>query len=104
VVLLLEVDRHDAVELGYVVGGLARLGERKVDAFPGVEIADDAAADGERVAVVGRIMIGHPGMPGMHVGAAEILRRDDLAGGGFHQRWTSEVDRSLLVLVYGYVR
>src|SRR6266581_1042504 len=104
VVLLLEVDRHDAVELGYVVGGLARLGERQVDAFPGVEIADDAAAVGERVAVVGRIMIGHPGMPGMHVGAAEILRRDDLAGGGLHQRRPAEENRALLAHDDGLVR
>src|SRR6266699_570433 len=104
VVLLLEVHGHDPVDLGGLVGGLARLAERNVDAFPGIEVADDAAADRERVAVVGRIMIGHPGMPGMHVGAAEILRRDDLAGGGFHQRGTAEEDRALLAHDDGLVR
>ena len=45
--------------------------------------------------VVGRHVIGDAGFPGMHVGAAEILGRDHLAGRGLHQRRAAEEDGAL---------
>ena len=35
-------------------------------------------------------MVDDAGLAGVHVAAAEILRGDDLAGGGLHERWTTE--------------
>ena len=74
---------------------LARRQQRDVDGLLGVEIGDDAAGERQRVRVVGRHVIGDAGFPGMHVGAAEILGRDHLAGRGLHQRRAAEEDRAL---------
>ena len=54
------------------------------------------ARDADRVGVVLRIVVGDAGLPGMHVGAAEFLGGDDLAGGGLHQRRPAEEDRALV--------
>ncbi len=50
--------------------------------FDRVDVGDDAARDGERMRVVHRVVIGDAGLAGMDIGAAEVLRRDDLAGRG----------------------
>jgi hypothetical protein len=60
-----------------------------------IEIADDAPRDRERVVVVLRVMIGNAGDARMHVGAAELFRRDDLARCRLHERRSGEEDRSL---------
>ena len=45
--------------------------------------------------VVEGIMIGDAGDARMNLGAAKILRRDDLAGGGLDERRTGQKDRAL---------
>ena len=95
VVLLARVRRHDAVELGRGELRLARRQQRNVDGLLGVEIGDDAARERQRMRVVGRHVIGDAGFPRMHVGAAEILGRDHLAGRGLHQRRAAEEDGAL---------
>ena len=63
--------------------------------FARVQGADDAAHDRERMNVVGRVVVGDAGEARMHVGAAEILGRDDLAGRRLHQRRAAEEDGAL---------
>ena len=45
--------------------------------------------------IVGRVVIGNAGLPRMNLGAAEIFRRDHLAGRGLHQRRPAEKDGAL---------
>ena len=52
--------------------------------------------------VVGE-MVGDTGDPGVQVAAAELLGRDDLAGGGLDQRRAAEEDRALLADDYRLV-
>jgi hypothetical protein len=40
----------------------------------------------------------------MHVAAAEIFRRDDFAGRGFHKRRPGEKNRALVLHDHGFVR
>ena len=56
---------------------------------------DDLPDDRQRMVVVEREMVGDAGAPCMDVGAAELLRRDDLAGRRLHQRRAGEEDRPL---------
>src|SRR5262249_31670164 len=60
-----------------------------------IEIADDAPGDAEGVAVVKRVMVGDAGDPAVHIGAAQILGADHLAGRRLYQRWAAEKDRAL---------
>ena len=69
--------------------------QRNVDRLPGVEVGDDAAGERQRVIVVGRHVVGDAGFPRVHLGAAEVLGRDHLAGGGLHQRRAAEEDGAL---------
>ena len=48
-------------------------------------------------------MVDHAGGPGVHVAAAEVLGRDDLAGRGLHQRRAAEEDRALVAHDHGLV-
>ena len=104
VVLLLEVGRHDGVEVFKRVSRLDRLGKIDVDALARIEGSGDAPHDRQRMDVVGRVVVGDAGEAGMHVGAAELLGRDDLAGRGFEQRRAAEEDRALLAHDDGLVR
>ena len=83
------------VEIVRVVARLDGLGEVDVDVLAGVERADDAPRDGERMHVVGGVVVGDAGLPGMDVGAAEILGRDHLAGRRLHERRAAEEDGAL---------
>ena len=69
--------------------------QRDVDVLLGVEIGDDAAGERQRVRVVGRHVVGDAGLARMHVGAAQVLGRDHLAGRGLHQRRAAEEDGAL---------
>src|SRR5579864_5528398 len=104
VVLLLQIDRHEAVELGGVVFWLDRLGEDDIVGPPRVQIGDDAAAQRQRMAVVLGIIIGDAGFLGVHVGAAQLLGTDQLAGSGLHQRRAAEKDGALVAHDDGLVR
>ena len=53
------------------------------------------AHDPQRVRVVLREVVGDAGDTRVHLAAAELLRGDDLAGGGLHQRGPAEEDRAL---------
>jgi hypothetical protein len=93
--LLAQVRRHDAVELGRVVFRLVCRQQRDVDGFPGIEVGDDSSCKSKRMGVVGRHVVGDAGLPRVHVGTAQILGRDHLAGRGLHQRRAAEEDRAL---------
>ena len=69
-----------------------------------VEVGDDAPRDRQRVVVVVGVVIGDAGLARMHIGAAEILGRHDLAGRRLHQRRAAEKDRALIAHDDGLVR
>ena len=54
------------------------------------------AHDRQRVRVVVGEVVDDAGGAGVHVAAAELLGRDDLAGRGLHQRRAAEEDRALV--------
>jgi len=84
--MLLEVDRHQAVELADIERRLARGGQRNVHLLAAVQVGDDAARQRQRVMVVLRQMIDDAGLARMQVAAAEILGAYHLAGRRLHQR------------------
>ena len=97
VVWLARVARHDAVDLGGIVGGgsgVARVdGRRRRRRQRGEDVARDARARG---VVVGEV-IGDAGDAGVDVAAAELLGGHLLAGRGLHQRRAAEEDRALVL-------
>jgi hypothetical protein len=58
-------------------------------------VLDNVARDGERVCVVVGKVIGDARLAAMEVGAAELLGRDDLAGGGLDEWGTAEEDGAI---------
>ena len=89
------VGRNDPVDLVGRVERLARRPDLERDALDAVEIADDAARDAERMVIVKGIVVGDPGDPAVHFGAAQFLGGDDLAGCRAHQGRPAEKDRAL---------
>ena len=83
VVLLLQIDRHQPIELGGVERRLARGGKCNVDRLLGIEIGDDAPRNRQRVMIVLRQMVGDAGLARVQVAAAEILGAHHLAGRRF---------------------
>src|SRR4029077_15963020 len=71
VVLLLQIDRHDAVEFGSVELGLPWLSETSIAFFPAVQSTDDLATERQCMAIVLGVVIRNTGFSGMHVSAAE---------------------------------
>jgi hypothetical protein len=61
VILFFEIDRDDAVELIRVIFRLGRFGERDIDRAFGIERADDAATERQRMTIILSIMIGDAG-------------------------------------------
>ena len=59
-----------------------------------VQVGDHLADDPQGVLVVQRVVIGDAGLPRVHVGAAQLLGRDVLAGRRLHQRRAAEEDRA----------
>ena len=57
-----------------------------------VEVADDLAGDAQRMLVVVGVVVGNAGDAGVHVGAAQLLGRHVLAGGGLHERRAAQED------------
>ena len=88
-----DVGRQDAEDLLGVV--LRRLRLRDVEGRERgtIEGLDDRARDAERLRVVLREVVGDARHARVDVGAAELLRRDDLAGRGLHERRPREEDR-----------
>ena len=72
-------------------GGASAMSGRLVGVQPG----HDAPHDGERMGVVIGVMVGDAGLAGVNLRAAQLLRRNDLAGCGLHQRRAAEEDRAL---------
>ena len=68
-----------------------------------LEVADDRPAERDRVLVVERLVVGDAGAAGMDLRAAEVLRRDLLAGRGLHQRRAAEEDRAGALHDHGLV-
>ena len=58
------------------------------------QVAHDLPADGQRVLVIEGVVVGDARLNGVHLGAAELLRRHHLAGRGLHQRRAAEKDRA----------
>ena len=96
VVLRGERGRHDPVDLGGVVTRLAWRDQRHVRPVRGAEVPGDPPGDGERMAVIRRIMVGDAALARMHVRAAQLLGGHDLAGRRLHQRRSAEEDRALV--------
>src|SRR4051812_41446847 len=93
--MLLQVDRHQTVELG---GGERRLAwreQRDVNGLLGVQIGDDAARKCKRVMIVLRQVIDAAGLARMEIAAAEIFGADYLADRGFDQLRPAEKNRAL---------
>ena len=97
VVGLLDVGADDAVDLVRVEARRNGLADVDRDLLRAIEIADDPARDRERVVVVEREMVGDAGHAGVDVGAAQFLRRDDLAGRRLDERRPAQKDRPLLL-------
>ena len=92
--LMAEVLGDQPVQLGGVGDGI--LGLADVPAWVGlgrVEVADDAARDGERVLIGVRVVVGDAGAARVDVGAAELLCGDVLPGRGLHERRPADEDR-----------
>ena len=96
VVGLAAIGGNDAIDLARVVKRLLRPGEVEAHRLDPVEIADDAPRDGQGVAVVLGIMVGDAGHAAMNVGAAQVLGRDHLAGGGLDQGRAGQEDGALI--------
>ena len=58
-----------------------------------MEVADDLAHERERVLVARRVVVGDAGAARVHVGAAELLGGDVLAGRRLHERRSADEDR-----------
>ena len=74
VVLLFKVGRHDAVELGRRRNSARAISRAECRSSLDVEIADDAAAQRQRMAIILSEIIGDAGFSRMHVGAAKLFR------------------------------
>src|SRR5262245_40073858 len=96
VILLFEIDWHDAIELRNIENRLARLYERYVDVLFGIQVCDDTARNAQSMMIVLRIVIRHPGLASMDVGAAQVFRADHFAGRGLHKRRATKKDRPLI--------
>ena len=88
--------RHDAVDLGGVVGGLRRRRAWR-RRRRGIEAGDDGPRPADRVAVVRRHVVGDAREPRVHVGAAQLLRTHLFPGRRLHQGRAGEEDRALLL-------
>ena len=80
--------------LGVVERFLGRL-QRQLVRLDGVEVRDERAGQLERVRLVLGEVLGHAAEARVHVGAAEVLCGDDLAGRGLHHRRAAEEDRAV---------
>ena len=85
---------NDAVKLvGIVIG---RLGRDPLDIELGrpLRLPDQFARDRDRLLLAGGGIVGRAGDARVHVGAAQFVDGDVLAGRRFHQRRTAEEDRA----------
>ena len=72
--------------------------------FLRVQAGDDAAAKRQRMAVILGVVVGDAGFPCVHVGAAQFLGRNHLAGRRLHQRRPAEKDGALIAHDNGLIR
>src|SRR5262249_57697611 len=73
VVLLLQVNRHDAVELGSIELRLSWLSQNYITRLRTVQSTDDAATERQCVAIILGVIIGNAGFFRMHVAATQLL-------------------------------
>ena len=91
------IGRHDAVQLvGRIAAARAACAAPDMTRFTRLRLATMRARDAERMAVVGGVVVGHAGLPAVHVGAAEIFGAHLLAGRRLHQRRPAEEDGALI--------
>ena len=96
-IVLPAVVRGDyAVKLIRVAGRRFRGGYPEGRVPPPHEVLHDVPGDGQGILIIGGLVVGHPGYPGMHLGAAQSLRVHLLPGGRPHQRRPAEKDGALL--------
>ena len=86
----LQVGRHEAEEVLLVVHRRGDVGARRRAELAPVEAGDDAPPEADGVELVGGEVVGEPGDPGVHLGAAERLVVGLLAGRHLHQRRPGE--------------
>ena len=86
---------HDAVKLIGRIQWITGRPGLDLNFLGPVQIGDDLSHNRQRVGVIKRQMIGNPAGTCVHIRAAQLLCRYDLAGRGFHQGRPSEEDRSL---------
>ena len=99
-----DVVGDDAVKLVGVELRLDRLGDVDVDLLHPIEASDDVADDRQRMVVIVGDMVDHPRAPPVHLGPAQLLGRDHLAGRRLDQRRTGQEDRALVADDHALVR
>ena len=90
-----QIGGHHAVQFRRIVTRRLRRAQRQARPLHAVQPGDDAPAIARRGGRHG-VVIHHAGRARMHVGAAQVLRGDDLAGRRLHQRRAAKEDRALL--------
>ncbi len=90
------IGRDDAVEVFRRIQRVGGLPGFHPQLLRPVQMADDPPRDAERMGIVEGVVVGDARSPAMDIGAAQILRRDDLARRGLHQRRAAEKDGALV--------
>ncbi len=90
-----QIRRNNPVYLVGVVAWFLRRLDLDVHSFGSIEMGDDRPRQAQRMTVILGIVIGDTRAAGMDLGAAQFLRRHDLARRRFHQGWPAEKDGAL---------
>ena len=93
-----DILRDDAVKLLGVEQGRPGFSQDRALGPAGVQAGDDPADDGQGVGVVLGHVVDDARPPAMHVGAAKVGGRDDLARRGLHQGRPAKEDGALALL------
>ncbi len=90
------IGRRQAIKLRWLAHRVARRRQLNTCALADVEIGDDAAADGKRMVVIGRVVVGDAGTARVDLSAAQVFGAHHLPGRGLHERRSAEKDGSLI--------
>ena len=99
-----DILRHEAMHFGRIIERLGRFGKVERLGLRLCQRTNNGAHNGKRMGIMGRVMVGHAGLAGMNVCAAEVFGGDHLPCRGLHQRRTAEEDGPLLAHDDGLVR
>ena len=104
IIRLFLVRGDDAVNVLHRVQRCQRLAQVHAHRFDAIQATHCASHQLQRVVVVIGVVVGDAGGAAVHIGPAQLLGADDLAGGGFHQRRPAEENRALVLHDDGLVR